>query len=64
MSDELRFVQITCSVSRTKAGTARDENLYGLDADGIVWWFDYDASPQGWRRLSMRAARTGGADET
>ncbi len=34
-----KFVQIAASA--TKRGDSIEENLYALDEDGVVWWYDF-----------------------
>ena len=46
--DELRFKQIAASVDEG------EENLYGLDEDGVVWSYGSIGRERGWSRLTMK----------
>jgi hypothetical protein len=57
---ELRFVQIATSATQVGADE-QSENLYGLTAEGDVWYWGYvrfveGESEYGWKPMSMKAA--------
>ena len=57
-----RFVQIACSVDNVEHEEGR-ENLYALDENGVVWWYDWNAVKWGTMATARKSAEEEGETE-